>query len=64
MVFRAEGQFDRVAADGCGDGASDGWASDTALAIVSGEDRQECLFHLSSVVDPPPYRLFFIKCSF
>ena len=42
MVFRAEGKFDRVAADGRADGASDGWAGDLALALV-GEDRQECL---------------------
>jgi hypothetical protein len=43
MVFRAEGEFDRVAADGCGDGASDERAGDFTLAIVRSEDRQECL---------------------
>src|SRR5260370_37903795 len=35
MVFRAEGQPDRVAADGRGDGASDGWAGRAALAILN-----------------------------
>ena len=36
MVFRPKGEFDRVAADGRGDGASDGWPGDAALEIVSG----------------------------
>ncbi len=39
MVFRAEGESDRVAADGGADGASDGWTGDAALAIVE-ESRQ------------------------
>ena len=34
MVFRAESQSAGVATDGRGDGASDGWASDAALAVV------------------------------
>src|SRR5882762_3208625 len=34
MVFRAEGQPDRVAADGRGDGASYGWAGDIEMAVV------------------------------
>ena len=36
MVFRAESKFDRVAADRRGDGASDGWAGDLAVAVVGG----------------------------
>jgi len=36
MVFRIESEFDRVAADGRADGASDGWAGDLALALVGG----------------------------
>ena len=34
MVFRAEGEFDRVAADGRADGASDGWTGNVAVAIL------------------------------
>ena len=34
MVFRAEGEFDRVTEDGRADGASDGWAGNAALAIL------------------------------
>jgi hypothetical protein len=34
MVFRAEGEFDRVAANGGSDEASDGWSGDAALAVV------------------------------
>ena len=34
MVFRAEGQPDRVAADRRADGASDGWAGNVAVAIL------------------------------
>jgi len=45
MVFRAESEFDRVAADGHADGASDGWTGDVALAIISMAGRQECLSH-------------------
>jgi len=34
VVFRAEGQPDRVATDGRGDGASYGWAGDIKMAVV------------------------------
>ena len=48
MVFRAESEFDRVAADRRADGASDGWTGDVALAVVNKADRQECLCHLEN----------------
>jgi hypothetical protein len=35
MVFRAESEFDLIAAYGCGDGASDGWAGDVEMEILS-----------------------------
>ena len=38
MVFRAESQPDRIAADGCGNGASHGWAGDVAMEVV----KEEC----------------------
>src|SRR5437016_7266616 len=43
VVFRAEGQPDRVAADGRGHGASYGWAGDIKMAVVkeSGKERSE-----------------------
>src|SRR2546429_6293509 len=34
VVFRAEGQPDRVATDGRGHGASYGWAGDIKMAVV------------------------------
>ena len=36
MVFRVEGEFTGVAADGGEDGASDEWAGDFAVEIVRG----------------------------
>src|SRR5690348_6519312 len=35
MVFRAESEFDRVAADGRGDGASDGRDRDAAMEVLN-----------------------------
>ena len=48
MVFRIESEFDRVAANGRGDGASDGWAGDAAVAVVNKGDRQECLSYFEN----------------
>src|SRR5260370_37229736 len=50
VVFRAEGQPDRVAADRCGDGASDGWAGDVALAVVAERWSSRPSRHLRSGV--------------
>ncbi len=34
MVFRLEGEFDRVAANRLADGPSDGWTGDVTLEVV------------------------------
>jgi len=65
VVFRVEGEFVGVAADWCGDGASDEWAGDAALAVLSEYrlkpvllrigDRLECLSHIEGTYPPPGY---------
>src|SRR5438445_11227643 len=54
MVFRSEGEFDRVAADGRADGASYGWTCHASLALLGSEDRQECLSYLGQSRESPP----------
>src|SRR5437660_10805905 len=64
MVFRAEGEFDRVATDGCADGASDGRAGDAEVEIVE-EDRNRMPLKVSVLTEveirardgSPPYVL-------
>jgi hypothetical protein len=51
MVFRVEGEFARVAADGRGDGAPDERAGDVAVAVLNKAHRQECLCYFFAALD-------------